>query len=71
MAENEFVIGRNAEWANRWKGVMYNFLLYKKTLSIAPDMTVTGNEKMEKFDVKGLARVHKTNSDRYNYQKIK
>ena len=71
LAENEFVIGRNAEWANRWKGVMYNFLLYKKTLSIAPDMTVTGNEKMEKFDVKGLARVHKTNSDRYNYQKIK
>ncbi len=69
LADTEFVIGRSADWANRWKGVLYNFLLYKQSLSVMPDMTAAGNDRMTKFDVKGLARIHKTNTDRYNYQK--
>ncbi len=63
---DNFVIGKDATISNTGKGSLYNFLVYKR--SMTTDDAITGGQGIqsaEKFDVQGLGRVHKSNSTRY------
>lgn len=63
---SNFVIGKDATIPNTGKGDLYNFLVYKRSMTTDDELTgAQGMQSAEQFDVQGLGRVHKSNSTRY------
>lgn len=63
---NNFRIGSDSTIAQNMRGELYNFLVYKR--SMTTDDAVTGEQgttAAEHFDASGLARIYKTNEKRY------
>ncbi len=46
-------------------GMLYNFIVYKRGVMDDPSMSSSGTT--DQFDVRGLARIYRTNSIRYDY----
>lgn len=75
----KIVLGKNGT-SDYMSGTLYNFLVYNRSVTLDPNDPLltqgdlTDAEKnnilaqQERFDVQGLARIHKTNSNRYDYQ---
>ncbi len=68
LANSPLLIGWDGV-GNKWPietGILYNFLIYKRATMDDPAMGATGNAVAEQFDVRGLPRIYRTNSMRYD-----